>query len=110
MGQVCFIYRQSEEYLELIMLFYDLSFINYYYFQDYVCDLLCTLDLFLPLKTVMELVQSSQIAVWKSVKYIDKLIAHYDRVQYAATVAECAYCPLLMKHIDDVNSNVFKGR
>ena len=37
-------------------------------FQDYICDLLTMLDLFLPLKKVMEAVQSFTVTGWKVAK------------------------------------------
>ena len=79
--------------------------LNVFCFQDYICDLLTMLDLFLPLKKVMEAVQSFTVTGWKAAKYISKLVLHYRSMSFRRKTNT----PLFAADYDSLLQSKFKG-
>ena len=75
------------------------------FLQDFVHELLVMLDIFIPIKHVMEAVQSCTVAGWKIVIYLEALLAHLERLH----IVDQVNTPLLRKHLQDVKELRFKG-
>jgi len=78
----------------------------FHLFQDFVCDLLIMLDTFLPLKKVMEGVQSFSTPAWKCGIYMSRLCKHYESMDFQTRFN----MPLLAEHIEDIQQMKFKGK
>ena len=75
-----------------------------------MCDLLTLLDIFKPLKLVMERLQSYTLPPWKSVKYIDSLLEHLRCMKFSDNLESCKSTPLFCEHLNDVQDMKFKGK
>ena len=64
------------------------------------------LDLFIPIKMVMEAVQGYAVAAWKCVVYMDALISHFSRMSIPRRIAT----PMLEQHFGDLLESRFKGK
>ena len=76
--------------------------------QDYVYDLLAILDILDPLIIVMKAVQTINCAPWKIVNLMDKLIVHYDLMQFGVH----RKTPRSSTHANDLSLEppMFKGK
>ena len=70
-----------------------------------MCDLIL-LDLFIPLKCVMEALQGVNVAPWKCIKYVDSLIAFYSKMDFHKLES----CEKLAAHFQEVSEGKFKGK
>ena len=75
---------------------YTNYFKTYNIFQDYVSNLLVMLDLFLPIKMVMEAFQGYAVVAWKCVIYIQSLQSHFKKMSFGERIST----PMLSEHYD----------
>ena len=75
--------------------------------QDFAYDLVATLDIFLPLKCVMEIVQSIHCKPWKPAILMKRLIDHYQSMSFNRDCVRNA--PLVEEYITSIESYSFKG-
>ena len=68
-------------------------------------DLLCILDIMMPLREVMVALQSTTIAPWKAPLYMDRLIEHYERMQFRSMERT----PMLAESYESLQNSRFQG-
>ena len=70
-------------------------------------DLMAMLDIFLPLKTVMEAVQSVSTPAWKIVLYLNKLLNYLRSMSYSPLNE---YAKMTHQHFKSIEERKFKGK